>query len=210
MTSYRSLKRIALSSALLCLVSSVSPVSAIHKSSEYHPSAKCKRTTWASTDKCKEPAVAKTDAPKDLKVEIERLASLIASTGAALKSEHAAWAKQASRDYQRDMREYEASKSKLRECFKKIGLNYDTYSGGGIPKKCEEFWTLPPGRHQFMLVTKRVAWAQAWLDLSTLAKTFPQHIQPSVLPMLLNANENARACVSDQKCLPEGMSAWAP
>ena len=51
----------------------------------------------------------------------------------------------------------------------------------------------------------RIIWAQAWLDLATLAKTFPQHIQPSHLSLLINAYEPAKACVADYKCVPKGL-----
>ena len=47
----------------------------------------CVRKTWASTDKCKDPAVASKKAPKDLKKEIERLASLTVTSFEQLKIE---------------------------------------------------------------------------------------------------------------------------
>lgn len=163
----------------------------------------CKRTTWAVTDKCKDPAVANKSAPKDLKNEIERLAALIASSTEEVKKEISDWNLKEIGDYAKRVQEANRFRKELRLCYQKLGLNYDTYKGL-IPDKCFELWTksLSPSRNPYPGGPMRKKWAQAWLDLTTLAKTFPQHIQPSVLPNLLNTYDSAKKCVADNSCYP--------
>lgn len=171
----------------------------------------CARKTWASTDKCKDPAVASKKAPKDLKKEIEKLASLTATSFEQLKIEQVAL----DNDYYKRLRQYDIDKAKVdlynivtqTACFKSFGKKYNPkVFDPNTPMKClvlRDYGPESPSR--IIGGASRIIWAQAWLDLATLAKTFPQHIQPSHLSLLINAYEPAKACVADYKCVPKGL-----
>jgi hypothetical protein len=171
----------------------------------------CTRSSWANTDKCKDLAVANKNAPKDLKKEIERLASLTATSYQQMKIE------QVKMDaiYQKEMSKYTLEKAKVERqnlitqeaCFKRLGRKFNPLNySNNWPSKCMALYDLGPSEpYRWVGGASRKIWAQAWLDLSTLAKTFPQHIQPDKLSLLINAYESSRACVSNTSCVPPGL-----
>jgi hypothetical protein len=170
----------------------------------------CVRFTWESRDKCKEPAVASKKAPKNLKKEIERLASLIATSSKAARAEKASHDKANKAAYGRWQMQSSnhAAKQKAKQiaCYKSLGLNYERdHNRRPWPEKCLQIWELGPSQpYPRTDGPKRKEWVNAWLSLITLAKTFPQHIQPTVLPTLLNASDNTKACLNDPFCYPTG------
>lgn len=171
----------------------------------------CVRQSWASTDPCKNLAVASKDAPGDTKNEIERLASLTVSSYEATRKEHA----DNKTKFEKESQQYKVEQAeRVRRdnevqaaCFKSLGKKFNpTNYYEDWPSKCEDLYTPGPFQPSFVRGgPARQAWAQAWLDLSTLAKTFPQYIQPSSLSTLINVYENAKTCVPDPNCLPEGL-----
>ena len=172
---------------------------------------KCTRTTWANTDKCKDPAVASKKAPKDLKKEIERLASLTATSYSQLKTEQIALDK----IYQKELAKWRIEDEKHKKeqlvvqeaCFKSLGMKFNpsNYSYNW-PAKCMALHKFSPSQpYRAIGGASRKVWAQAWLDLTTIAKTFPQHIQPDKLSLLINNYEIAKACVPNPQCLPVGL-----
>jgi hypothetical protein len=174
----------------------------------------CVRQSWASTDPCKNLAVATKDAPKDTKTEIERLASLTVTTFELTKLEDA----ESEKKYQSEVQQWKIDTADRKEkiieiqsaCFKSLGIKFDPTSYlVSMPSKCAALFTKYPSSPQQPYRTQggpaSQAWAQAWLDLSTLAKTFPQYIQPSSLSLLVNSYEKAKTCVSNPNCLPEGL-----
>ena len=172
----------------------------------------CVRVTWESTDKCKDPAVASTKAPKDLKKEIERLASLTVTTERAARAEKSSLDKSfkaAIGKWMMQSSNHEAEqKAKQISCWKSVGLNYERdFNRKTWPTKCLAIYELGPEKPyigMFYPGPKRYEWVKAWLDLSTLAKTFPQHIQPTILPTLINAFEGIKSCGDDRMCYPPG------
>jgi len=170
----------------------------------------CVRTTWASTDKCKDPAVASKNAPKDLKKEIERLASLTVTSFEQLKIEQVAL----DNIHLKELQQYTIDKAKSEKyniatqtaCFKSLGKKYIPKSYVPTPEKCLLLLDWGPELPSRRIGGEsRIIWAQAWLDLATIAKTFPQYIQPRNLSLLINAYEPAKACVADYKCVPKGL-----
>jgi hypothetical protein len=172
----------------------------------------CTRSSWASSDKCKDLAVATKNAPKELKKEIERLASLTATSYQELLKEHST----NNAKYQTEYSKWLIAKSKHEReqdaiqaaCFKSLGLTYKPRSVAQYwPEKCLRLYELGPSQpYRWTGGPMRDKWAQAWLDLTTLAKTFPQYIQPSQLSRLLNAFDASKACVADKTCLPASLS----
>ncbi len=170
----------------------------------------CVRVTWESTDKCKDPAVASKKAPKDLKKEIERLASLVYTSARAARAEKASHDKAnmaESAKWRLQSAKHEAEqKAKQIACYKSLGLNYERdHNRRPWPEKCLQIWELGPSQpYPRTDGPKRKEWINAWLSLITLAKTFPQHIQPTVLPTLLNLYDDTKACLDDSYCYPTG------
>lgn len=166
------------------------------------------RVTWEKTDKCKDPAVASKKAPKDLKKEIERLASLAVTSSRAARAEKASHDKAnaaASATWRLKSSKHETEqKIKQIACYKSLGLNYERdWNRIPTPQKCLAIFDLGPSEPYLSTDgPKRKEWVNAWLSLITLAKTFPQHIQPTVLPMLLNSFDGTKACLNDRFCYP--------
>lgn len=171
----------------------------------------CTRTSWANTDKCKDLAVASKNAPKDLKKEIERLASLTATSYQQMKIEQI----ELDATYKKEMAKWTLEKAKVdrqnlitqEACFKSLGRKFNPLNyWKNWPSKCMSLHNYGPSQpYRWVGGASRKVWAQAWLDLSTLAKTFPQHIQPDKLSLLVNAYESSKACVSDPSCVPTGL-----
>jgi len=172
----------------------------------------CVRVTWENTDKCKDPAVASKKAPKDLKKEIERLASLTVTTERAARAEKSSSDKAykaAIGKWMMQSSNHEAEQNaKQISCWKSVGLNFKRdFNRKTWPAKCLAIYEPGPEKpyiNNFYSGPKRYEWVRAWLDLSTLAKTFPQHIQPTVLPTLINAIEGIKSCLNDGMCYPPG------
>ena len=156
-------------------------------------------------------AVATKDAPEDTKNEIERLAYLTVSSYEAIRKEHAdnkTRCEKVLQQYKIEQAERVRIDNEIQAaCFKSLGKKFNpTNYYEDWPSKCEDLYTPGPFQPSFVRGgPARQAWDQAWLDLSTLAKTFPQYIQPSSLSTLINVYENAKTCVPDPNCLPEGL-----
>jgi hypothetical protein len=145
-----------------------------------------------------------------LKKEIERLASLVVTSGRAARAEKVSHDKANNASYgkwQMQFSNHQAEqKAKQIACWKSVGLNYERDALKVTwPAKCFAIFRFGPS--QPSLATdgpKRKEWVNARFSLITLAKTFPQHIQPTVLPTLLNAFDSAKACLDDPFCYPTG------
>jgi hypothetical protein len=181
------------------------------KATTSEKSTACTRQSWASTDPCKNLAVATKDAPKDIKNEIERLASLTVTSAEAMRIEH----QENKKKFEIELQQYKTDEAKrVRKqnevqaaCFESLGKKFDpTNYYQDWPSKCMDLATFGPSQPSFVPGgPQRQAWAQAWLDLSTLAKTFPQYIQPSSLSTLINVFEDAKACVLNKNCIPNNL-----
>lgn len=205
-------KKILSAITLLFVVGVVATFALSLLSSNQSPA--CVRQTWASTDPCKGLAVAINDAPKDLKNEIERLASLTVTTFEATKKED----KENEKKFQEESKQYKIDEANQNEkiiaiqseCFKSLGRKFDpTNYFVNMPSKCADLFIDYPSGPSHPYRSRggpaSQSWAQAWLDLSTLAKTFPQYIQPGSLSLLINAYEKAKTCVADPTCLPNNL-----
>lgn len=172
----------------------------------------CTRKSWASSDKCKDLAVASKNAPKDLKKEIERLASLTATSYQEVLKEHSVNVAKFQSEYSKwqiASSQHKKEQDKIQEaCFKSLGIRFDPNNYHlNWPSKCMALYKLGPSvPYQQVGGPARDKWAQAWLDLTTLAKAFPQYIQPSQLSTLLNAYEPSKTCVANKNCLPRSIS----
>jgi len=173
----------------------------------------CVRKTWASTDKCKDPAVASKNAPKDLKKEIERLADLIVISLPLAKTEAIEQSRVARAGYLKNKKSLLLAKQqaddKWETCLKGHGLK----SSQNNPKNfCSNEFLASLSATARYIELSNVSntdagwgryfdqWLSAWESLATLAKTFPQHIQPNQLTTLLNAYDNIKSCQANKSC----------
>lgn len=149
------------------------------------------------------------EAPKDLKAEVNRLAELIYSSYDKAVAEKVAGDRLIGK-LEVDLLQLE---NEINSCYR--NLNYKSWSGNyGKESKCslleDRYFSLESrkmdrliGRFEEPKSTFRKVWAGAWLDLTTLAKTFPQFFNPAELPGLLNYFERAKICVGEKSCYPK-------
>jgi hypothetical protein len=152
-------------------------------------------------------------APKDLKSEVNRLAKLIGTSHIEMAAEKSA----ADNEKASRIKLLESQSSQLAydidNCYR--GMGYKSASGNrGKESKCslmeDRSLSLEAQRLDIEMninpdLVYRKIWSQAWLDLTTLAKTFPQYFKPLELPFLLNYFETAKQCVIQSWCYPDGM-----
>ena len=169
--------------------------------------------TPGKSDNCKDPAIAAKTAPKDLKKEVERLADLIAISLPLAKTEALEQSKFARAEYLKKKTSLllvkKQAHNKWEACLKGHGLK----SSQSNPKNfCSNEFSASLSAEANYIALSNVSssdagrgryfeqWLSAWESLATLAKTFPQHIQPNQLTTLLNAYDNIKSCKANNSC----------
>jgi hypothetical protein len=149
------------------------------------------------------------EAPKDLKAEVDRLAELILTSYDKAVAEKVASDRLIGK-LGVDLLQLE---NEINSCYR--NLNYKSWSGNyRRESKCsfleDRYFSMESqkmdrviGRFEEPKSSFRKVWARAWLDLTTLAKTFPQFFNPTELPGLLNYFERAKICVGEKSCYPK-------
>ena len=169
--------------------------------------------TPGTNDKCKDPFFALKSAPNELKKEIERLGDLIAISLIKARDEEKLLIAKAKKDSELKRKALFLEKSKadsaLKSCLRKYGLSTSSKNPRGYCSDEQFEALLAEQRYVEHVLWGSIGstngkyfnqWLSAWESLGILAKTFPQHIQPSKLPSLLTAYDNVKSCRANNSC----------
>ena len=134
-----------------------------------------------TNDKCKESSATKKSAPKELKKEFNRLMDLTVKSLA-------------------DARKLDPEKAKWNppkeflKCISQYSSGQKAPFDGLSNPTCWRNHVWNPYYSAFD------NWINGWESLAILAKTFPEHIEPSALPTLLKAYDNVKSCKANDSC----------
>jgi hypothetical protein len=134
-----------------------------------------------TNDKCKESYATRKSAPKELKKEFNRLQDLIVKSLA-------------------DARKLDPEKAKWNppkeflKCISQYSSGQKAPFDGLSNPTCWRNHVWNPYYSAFE------NWLYGWESAAILAKTFPEHIEPSALPTLLKAYDNVKSCKANKSC----------
>ena len=137
--------------------------------------------TPGKNDKCKDSMSTKKSAPTELKKEMNRLADLIVKSLADAKKLDPIKAKwNPPKEFLKCISQYSSGQKAPFDEFKN--------------PTCWRNHVWDPHYLSFE------NWLYGWESMAILAKTFPEHIEPSALPTLLKAYDNIKSCKANNSC----------